>query len=100
MIIKNYSKGGKICRTTFKIPAQLRAQSAILKGDFNNWEPSGLPMKQLRDGSFSATLSLEAGKTYRFKYLLDDLRWENDWQADSYLDNQFGTQDSVVDVTG
>ncbi len=35
-------------------------------------------MRVLKNGDFSATLSLEAGKSYRFRYLLDGKRWEND----------------------
>ena len=42
---------------------------------------------------------LGAGRTYRFRYLLDDERWENDWEADSYVPNEFGGDDSVLDLT-
>jgi hypothetical protein len=28
--------------------------------------------------------------------LLDGERWENDWAADGYAPNNFGTEDSVV----
>jgi hypothetical protein len=55
-------------------------------------------MKKLKDGSFSATVSLDAGNKYRFRYLLDGERWENDWEADAYLPNEHGTEDSIVDV--
>jgi len=55
-------------------------------------------MKQLKDGSFSTTLSLTPGNSYRFRYLLDEERWENDWDADLYLPNEFGSEDSVVTV--
>jgi hypothetical protein len=55
-------------------------------------------MKKLKDGSFSVTVSLKAGQSYRFRYRLDNDRWENDWEADDYLPNQLGTDDSVVAV--
>ena len=55
-------------------------------------------MKKLKDGSFSATASLESGGTYRFRYLVDGERWENDWEADEYLPNDFGSDDSIVKV--
>ena len=50
------------------------------------------------DGSFSLTVSLKPGKAYRFCYLLDGEKWENDWAADEYIPNVFGTEDSIVTV--
>jgi len=43
-------------------------------------------------------LDLETGKEYQFRYLLDDDRWENDWDADAYTPNEIGTENSVVSV--
>lgn len=56
-------------------------------------------MDRDRDGSFSLVVRLETGRSYRFRYLLDDQRWENDWAADAYVPNAFGEDDSVVDLT-
>ena len=42
---------------------------------------------------------LPPGRAYRFRYLLDGHRWENDWDADAYVPNGFGSDDSVVDLT-
>jgi hypothetical protein len=53
-------------------------------------------MSKRKDGRFSVTVSLAQGGNYRFKYLLDGERWENDPQADLYVDNDFGSKDSVV----
>src|SRR5919199_1673177 len=82
------------CKVTFELPGEISAEKAFLVGEFNQWEPQ--PMKRKRDGSFSAVLNLETGKEYRFRYWLDQERWENDWQADRYVPNEFGTEDSVV----
>jgi len=98
MLKKSYSKTGKKCRVTFKLPAEVGAETAVLCGDFNQWNTEETPMKKLKDGSFSATVSLNAGKAYRFRYLLDSDRWENDWEADEYLPNSHGDDDSVVNV--
>ena len=98
MLKKSYTKTGKICRVTFKLPADVGAQTAALCGEFNDWDAAANPMKQLKDGSFSVTTSLTAGQSYRFRYWLDGERWENDWQADAYKPNEFGTDDSVVKV--
>lgn len=53
-------------------------------------------MKRTERGDFSVTLNLDAGKEYRFRYLLDGTRWENDAQADRSVPNEFGSEDSVV----
>jgi hypothetical protein len=45
------------------------------------------------------TVVLDAGRTYRFRYMLDGQRWDNDWAADAYVGNNFGGDDSVVDLT-
>ncbi len=55
-------------------------------------------MKKLKDGSFSLTISLDAGQSYRFRYLLDNERWENDWDADAYVANQYGAEDSLLNL--
>lgn len=94
---KTYRKTKKgTCKVTFVLPGDVGAETASIVGDFNNWDERAAPMKRKRDGSFSADLSLEADKEYRFRYLLDDTRWENDWGADSYVPNPYGTEDSVV----
>ncbi len=96
MLKKNYSKNGNTCRVTFKLPADVNAEQVHLCGEFNDWSPTKHPMKRLEDGSFSVTVSLQPGQSYRFRYLLDDERWENDWDADAYVANQYGSEDSLI----
>ena len=96
MIRKNYLKGGIICRATFDLHPGVEAKRVSLCGDFNQWSETSLPMIKRKDGRFSITVSLEAGKTYRFKYLIDGCSWENDWDADGYNANDFGTEDSLI----
>jgi 1,4-alpha-glucan branching enzyme len=98
MLMKSYSKSGNKCRVTFKLSAEVNAETAVLCGEFNDWNETVNPMKKLKDGSFSATISLDTGNMYRFRYLLDGERWENDWDADAYLSNDHGTDDSVVEL--
>ena len=67
-------------------------------GDFNDSSPQRHPMVNGPAG-WSCTLTLPIGRRYRFRYLLDGERWENDWEADDYIDNDHGGQDSVIDLT-
>jgi 1,4-alpha-glucan branching enzyme len=98
MLKKSFSRTGKSCRVTFELPPEVDAKDAALCGDFNEWSPGVHPMRQRKDGRFIATVSLKPGRPYRFKYLLDGCRWENDWNADAYVPNDFGTEDSLVKV--
>jgi 1,4-alpha-glucan branching enzyme len=70
----------------------------VVVGDFNDWSPDRHPMAA-GPGAWTCTLTLPVGRRYRFRYLLDGERWENDWQADDYVDNHYGGQDSVIDLT-
>lgn len=96
MLKKNYSKTGKICRVTFKYANEEGAGSAVLAGDFNAWSQDGIPMKKLKDNSFSITLSLKPDSSYAFRYILDGNLWVNDSGADSYRANEYGDQNSIV----
>jgi 1,4-alpha-glucan branching enzyme len=96
MLRKSNSKDGKICRVTFTLPPETGARSAAVCGEFNDWNEERHQLKVRKDGRFSTSVSLRPGRSYRFRYLLDGRRWENDPQADAFLPNPFGTTDSVI----
>lgn len=98
MLKKSYSKSGRACRVTFKLPSELAGKKAAVLGEFNEWDPAAHPMKKRKDGTFSATVSLEAGHEYRFRYLVDGERWVNDNEPDSEVRNRFGSTDCVIAV--
>lgn len=98
MINKEYTKTRRSCRVTFELPAEVNATDAMLVGEFNDWNTSSTRMKKRPDGGFAATISLKPGTEYRFRYLLDGERWENDHAADRYVPNAHGSDDSVVVV--
>jgi hypothetical protein len=55
------------------------ATGGLLLGEFNNWdEKKGIILKKKKDGSLKTSLDLDAGKSYQYRYLLDDGRWVND----------------------
>jgi predicted flap endonuclease-1-like 5' DNA nuclease len=75
-------------KVTFSLPSDIAegATSALLLGDFNNWDfNAGNELALLPDGSLSITLSLEAGKTYQYRYLLNNGRWVNDKNATEFV---------------
>jgi 1,4-alpha-glucan branching enzyme len=98
---KKYLKKG-ICKVTFRLPKEVvpSASAVSLVGDFNGWDAEACAMKKLKDGSFTVTVDLERGQEYQFRYCIDQDKWENDWEADKYVPNEFGDADnSVVVIT-
>lgn len=99
-LTKQYLKSKPVCKVTFSLPAEAveNASKVALIGDFNGWDPAeAAALKKQKDGSYKATLELEPGKEYEFKYLLDGEKWENDWEADKYVPSRVeGSENSVV----
>jgi len=95
------SKGpleGNKCEVTFSLPKEAVGSKANLCGEFNDWSPTSLPMEMDGDGSYRVVVLLEVGRRYRYRYLIDGERWENDWHADDYVTNEFSGEDSVVEL--
>jgi len=96
--VKEYRKGGSRCKVTFRLPKEAapEAQQITIVGDFNSWDTTKTPMSRDAHHDFTATIDLKAKREYRFRYLIDGQRWENDWEADKYIPNDFGSDDSVL----
>ena len=98
MLKKQYSKDKKTCKVTFSLSDKVNATSVTLQGDFTKWDKAPLKMRRYKEGNFKVSVTLKAGKSYHFRYQLDGERWENDWEADAYASNEFGSEDSIVEV--
>lgn len=98
-LTKQYLKSKPVVKVTFSLPAEAveEVKKVDLLGDFNEWTiDETFSLKKQKDGSFKTTLSLDPGKEYQFRYLLDDTKWENDWEADKYVASGNGEDNSVV----
>jgi CheY-like chemotaxis protein len=97
-IRKKYLRDRNICEVTFKLPklAAPDAEKVCIVGDFNNWDARSNVMRRLKSGDYTIKLNLEPGKVYQFRYLIDESRWENDWNADNYVKSPFGDSDNSV----
>ena len=98
MLKKRYLKGKDVCVVTFYTEPELEAEKVALVGDFNQWSESATVMKPLKDGRFKATVELAKDSSYQFRYLINDIEWRNDWDADQYVPNPFSGDNSVVEV--
>lgn len=95
---KQFLKSKPVCKVSFRLDASEAsgASRVQLLGDFNNWDESVASMTALKSNDFTATLELEAGKEYQFRYLVDGLTWKNDPQADYFVTNNLGDENGVV----
>lgn len=94
MITKRPGAPGKV-RVTFAMPATLWADCIHVVGDFNGWDQQATPLR-LTDAGWMATVELDAGATYAYRYLVNGSEWHNDWQADGYRTNDYGGDNSLV----
>ena len=97
-MIKSRGAKGK-ASVTFTVDPRAGARTAAVCGEWNDWSADADVMRRDAEGGFSLRVGLDAGRAYRFRYLLDGQRWDNDWAADAYVRNDFGGDDSVVDLT-
>jgi len=95
---KEFHKSGKKCKVTFIFSREesMNAEKVALLGEFNDWDPESNLMEKDQEGNFKCLVELEKNKEYQFRYLVDDQRWENDFEADSYQYSEFGNCDNSV----
>lgn len=100
-VAKQYLRSRPICKVKFTLPETLAksARNVCLAGDFNNWDAAGCKLRKQKDGRFIATLELEPGREYQYRYVLDGERWESDIEADKLVPNNVcSAHNSVVVV--
>ena len=74
-------------KVMFQLPAEnvASASEGILLGEFNNWDHSeAVQLSKKDDGSMYAEIDLAPGKSYQYRYLLNDGRWVNDHSTTTF----------------
>lgn len=97
MINKEYTPKRTICKVTFSVPKDKVADGVSVVGDFNDWDPTANPLEENGE-TYKTTLRLKPKKTYQFRYFVNGEFYENDEEADSYAPNEFGTENSVLEI--
>ncbi|MFN1836172.1 isoamylase early set domain-containing protein [Balneola sp. MJW-20] len=97
MIKKEFTPKRTVCKVTLTLPNEWADSEVAVAGDFNDWDVKADKLEQKKNG-WTTTLRLKPESTYKFKYYIDGERWENDDSADQYVANEFGTEDSVLEV--
>jgi 1,4-alpha-glucan branching enzyme len=67
-------------------------------GDFNDWQP-GVTTFRGRGSIRSATVEVERGRRYAFRYVTEAGEWIDDEESDGYERNEEGVLTGVVDLT-
>ncbi len=98
-IKKQFLKSKPVCKVTFSLNSEevANAEKVQLVGDFNGWNvDEAIDLKKFKNGTFKTTLDLDTEKEYQFKYLIDSEKWENDGEADKYVNNGVSAEDNFV----
>ena len=90
-----------MARTTSTKPAQFKlyapvARKVSLAGNFNNWDTKSHYLKKDSKGNWAIKVDLTPGK-YEYKFVVDG-NWINDPSCTSQAYNNFGTQNSIVEI--
>ncbi len=97
MITKKFLKRKNVCDVTFTY--ERGGQTAVLIGDFNNWQPQRMKKAKKAGSPFRLKVRLPKNEQFQFRYLIDGENWENDSAADAYWSNEFASDNSVVMTT-
>ncbi|WP_371188650.1 isoamylase early set domain-containing protein [Thalassotalea maritima] len=98
MLTKKFFKTKDEAEITFDFSRD-DVESAALVGEFNDWQP--INMKYVKSAKvFRAKVRLPKDQQFEFRYLLNGDEWENDYKADNYLANEYGSENSVVSTRG
>ncbi len=75
------------------------AKSIDLICEHNGWQ--AVELKKQKNGTFRGSITIDIGVQpsyqYKFKYTMNDgsVKYDNDWDADMYVSNPFGGENSV-----
>jgi hypothetical protein len=98
MIGTELLRGAQGLRVTFAVPAEAVDGEAAVVGDFNEWDPRTNPLHR-SDGWLKASVVVEPGRRYRFRYLDEAGHWFNDPEIEAHEPNGMGDDNSLLDLT-
>lgn len=96
MLTKKFFKTKDEAEVTFEFFKD-GSDSVSLVGEFNGWKP--LTMRYVKkDKVFRTRVRLPKNAEFHFRYLINQQEWDNDFAADAYYPNQFGSDNSIVNT--
>ena len=97
-MIKVTGRGKERVKVSFVLPLSETPEPVSVLGDFNEWDPLAHPLKKRSNGTRSATVELDGGKRYAFKYLSEGGTWFTEPEASDHEVNEYGETNSIIEV--
>lgn len=107
MIHKEYLRNGKEIVVTFALSGAYWQAPIAVVGDFNGWNPCANPLTStpashrnlVHDSeTVAASIRLEAGRRYEFRYVDGVGNWYNDGFADGVRATGFDSYNSILET--
>lgn len=95
MIKREVLKDKKV-KVTFVQPHDPAQPRISVVGDFNSWDPNATPLVKRNNNTRSASVTLDGGKRYAFRYYAEDGAWFNDEAADAYEASEHGSPNCIL----
>ena len=73
------------------------ANTVFVTGDFNNWDPEGIPLKRKDSGAWEVKLKLKKG-IYLYNFIIDGEYWITDPSSSIDVDDGFGGKNSMIKI--
>jgi 1,4-alpha-glucan branching enzyme len=90
-------KAGKPSLRRVRLAVRLTgAEEAAITGDFNGWDPAGIPLHHAGDRLWYVLLQLPPGE-YQYRLRVDDA-WVDDPEAEHLVPNPYGTANALMKV--
>jgi 1,4-alpha-glucan branching enzyme len=96
MLKRQEVKGSDQIKVTFVIPNDPEQDRIYVVGDFNDWEAGANLLVKRSNNTRSASVVLDSGQRYAFRYCTEDGEWFNDDGADAYETNDIGTENCII----
>ncbi|MCQ8878421.1 isoamylase early set domain-containing protein [Pseudoalteromonas shioyasakiensis] len=96
MLSKRFFKTKDEAEVTFEF-SHPEAEKVQLVAEFTDWQPVAMKFNK-KERCFKIKQRLPNDKQFHFRYLVNDSIWDNDHQADDYVPNSFGSENSIVNT--
>jgi 1,4-alpha-glucan branching enzyme len=99
-IQKQYLKSKPYCKVTFLLSKQHvgKGRNVAVAGEFNEWKTDQTPLKAKKNGDFATTLTLQSGREYQYRFVVDGEEWITDDSADKYVNSGVDKSKNAVVV--
>lgn len=74
------------------------AATVNLVGDFNDWDQTNIPLQRSEAGTWHASVKVEPGVEYRYKFIVDGDRWIEDPTHGMKQEDGFGGFNSILRI--